>query len=177
MSKLELVVPALHQLIPVPQGDQDQSVLADTDKLRQQRLLDRDKHHYKQLWTKDPHGGQYRKVAPARKTEEALQTMEPGYEKPKSGPTTNFVGNHMTQGAIDLVQAELLPPADSSLLLLKHTPYQQPKLIAIRCHGPTAPEHKTISNYTWWDNGDFIYVSVPTTALLFGSASHQTAVL
>ncbi|KAL0026662.1 hypothetical protein WJX79_002344 [Trebouxia sp. C0005] len=147
MSDLELDVPALHQLISVTQGDQDQSVLADTNQLRQQRLVDRDKHHHKQLWTKDPHGGQYRK------------TIEPGYEKPKSGPTTNFVGNHMTQGAIDLVQAELSPPADHSLLLLKDTPYQQPDLIAIECHGPIAPEHKTISKYTWWDNGDFIWSS------------------
>lgn len=79
----------------------------------------------------------------------------------------------MTQGAIDLVQAELSPPADHSLLLLKDTPYQQPDLIAIECHGPIAPEHKTISKYTWWDNGDFICVSVPTKALLLGSASHQ----
>ncbi|KAA6424798.1 MAG: hypothetical protein FRX49_04972 [Trebouxia sp. A1-2] len=173
MSDLELDVPALHQLISVTQGDQDQSVLADTNQLRQQRLVDRDKHHHKQLWTKDPHGGQYRKVAFARKTEVTLQTIEPGYEKPKSGPTTNFVGNHMTQGAIDLVQAELSPPADHSLLLLKDTPYQQPDLIAIECHGPIAPEHKTISKYTWWDNGDFICVSVPTKALLLGSASHQ----
>ena len=31
-----------------------------------------------------------------------------GYEKPMSGPTTNFVGNHMMQGAIDLVQSELV---------------------------------------------------------------------
>lgn len=62
MSDLELDVPALHQLISVTQGDQDQSVLADTNQLRQQRLVDRDKHHHKQLWTKDPHGGQYRKV-------------------------------------------------------------------------------------------------------------------
>jgi len=79
----------------------------------------------------------------------------------------------MTQGAIDLVQAELSPPAELSLLLLKDTPYQQPKLIAIGRHGPPAPEHKIISNYTWWDNGDFICVSVPTKALLSGSASHQ----
>lgn len=62
MSDLQLVVPAVRQLISVTQGDQDQSVLADTDKVRQQRLLDREKHHHRQLWTKDPHGGQYRKV-------------------------------------------------------------------------------------------------------------------
>jgi hypothetical protein len=133
MSNFELVVPAARKLNSVTRSDQDQSVLADSDKLRQQRLLDRDKHHHKQLWTKDPHGGQYRKVwqsycildvsskttcavtqpgiqvdkyhletetlsdnylqvAPARKTEVTLQTIEPGHEKPKSGPTTNFVG-------------------------------------------------------------------------------------
>ncbi|DBB16352.1 TPA: hypothetical protein ACH3X3_014649 [Trebouxia sp. C0006] len=172
MSNLELLVPAVGQLISVTRGDHDQSVLSDTDTLRQQRLSDRDKHHHKQLWTKHPHGGQYRKVVSAKKTEVTLQTIEPGYEKPKSGPTTNFVGNHMTQGAIDLVQAELSPPADLSLLLLKDTPYQQPQLIAVGCHEPTAPEHKTISNYTWWDSGDFICVSVPTEALLSGSASH-----
>lgn len=64
MSNLELFVPAVRQLISVTRGDHhhDQSVLSDTDTLRQQRLLDRDKHHHKQLWTKDPHGGQYRKV-------------------------------------------------------------------------------------------------------------------
>ena len=28
--------------------------------------------------------------------------VEPGYEKPQTGATSNFVGNHMTQGAIDL---------------------------------------------------------------------------
>eukprot|EP00976_Prorocentrum_cordatum_P002845 55123-Prorocentrum_minimum.AAC.2 len=55
----------------------------------------------------------------------SLIRTEPGYEKPASGPTTNFVGNHMTQvtvvsnymyhceedvGAIDLVQSELTRP-------------------------------------------------------------------
>jgi len=59
MSDLQLVVPAVRQLISVTQGE---SVLAVTDKVRQQRLLDREKHHHRQLWTKDPHGGQYRKV-------------------------------------------------------------------------------------------------------------------
>ena len=31
-------------------------------KTLEQRVLDRDKHFYKQLWTKDAHGGPYRKV-------------------------------------------------------------------------------------------------------------------
>jgi hypothetical protein len=35
---------------------------------------------------------------------------ELGYEQPQTGPTTNFVGNHMTQGAIDLVQLQLTRP-------------------------------------------------------------------
>lgn len=34
--------------------------------------------------------------------------LELGYHFPvETGPTSNFVGNHMTQGAIDLVQSEL----------------------------------------------------------------------
>lgn len=33
--------------------------------------------------------------------------MELGYEEAEVGPTSNFVGNHMTQGAIDMVQALL----------------------------------------------------------------------
>jgi hypothetical protein len=33
--------------------------------------------------------------------------LELGYQRVELGPTSNFVGNHMTQGAIDLVQAEL----------------------------------------------------------------------
>ena len=32
---------------------------------------------------------------------------ELGYEKIRSGPTSNFVGTHMPQGAIELVQSEL----------------------------------------------------------------------
>lgn len=36
-----------------------------------------------------------------------MAQRELGYEKVEVGPTTNFVGNHMTQAAIDLVQAEL----------------------------------------------------------------------
>ena len=36
-----------------------------------------------------------------------LIQVELGYEEAECGPTSNFVGNHMTQGAIDLVQAEL----------------------------------------------------------------------
>jgi hypothetical protein len=42
----------------------------------------------------------------------------PGYERPQMGPTTNFVGNHMTQGAIDMVQMQLKrrPPSPQALI-------------------------------------------------------------
>lgn len=47
---------------------------------------------------------------------------ELGYERAERGPTTNFVGNHMTQAAIDLVQAELQQPSSPSVLLLQDRP-------------------------------------------------------
>ena len=85
-------------------------------------------HHHKQVWTKDAHGGPYLKVATkARdKISESLQRAmvlsgprdspcRPedllGYERVEAGPTTNLVGNHMTRGAVELVQAELSGPA------------------------------------------------------------------
>ncbi len=70
----------------------------------------------KTVWDKKAHGGKYYiSTGEKKKGYDALeQTLdgtiikrEPGYEKPQSGHTTNFVGNHMTQGAIDLVQHEL----------------------------------------------------------------------
>lgn len=72
---------------------------------------------YPRVWTKEPHGGKYKiSTGPgSRSGYDALEQrpdgsiipVEPGYEKPATGATTNFVGNHMTQGAIDLVQNEL----------------------------------------------------------------------
>ncbi len=32
--------------------------------LQEQRAADRERHHHKEIWTKDPHGGPYRKVLP-----------------------------------------------------------------------------------------------------------------
>lgn len=53
--------------------------------------------------------------------------MELGYHfGVETGPTSNFVGNHMTQGAIDLVQAEL-GQISSKVLLLRAT-QKGPKL-------------------------------------------------
>jgi len=75
---------------------------------------------YPRVWTKGAHGGKYKiSMGPGARTGyDALEqnpdgsalTVAPGYEKPDSGATTNFVGNHMTQGAIDLVQNELTRP-------------------------------------------------------------------
>ena len=72
-----------------------------------------------------PHGGAYKISsgpgasggydALAQRPDGTVIAVEPGYERPAIGPTTNFVGNHMTQGAIDLAQGELTradPDAD-----------------------------------------------------------------
>jgi hypothetical protein len=70
----------------------------------------------KTVWDKKAHGGKYYiSTGEKKKGYDALEQTpdgtiikrEPGYEKPQSGHTINFVGNHMTQGAIDLVQHEL----------------------------------------------------------------------
>ena len=70
----------------------------------------------KTVWDKKAHGGKYYiSTGEKKKGYDALEQTpdgtiikrEPGYEKPQRAHTTNFVGNHMTQGAIDLVQHEL----------------------------------------------------------------------
>lgn len=61
-------------------------------------------HHHKDIWVKDPHGGPYRKVE-ARN--DNMDNCPAGYEAVEVGPTTNFVGNAMVTGAVDLVYAEL----------------------------------------------------------------------
>jgi hypothetical protein len=66
----------------------------------------------------------------------SIISVEAGYEKPSTGATTNFVGNHMTQGAIDLVQNELtrLDPSfnlrQARLDTARGTVRLPPKLIA-----------------------------------------------
>merc|ERR1712078_851541 len=82
-----------------------------------EKRRDMEAHYHKNIWTKDPHGGRYRRSTgpDARSGYDALEEtkygskVEPelGYEKPQIGPTSNFVGNHMTQGAIDLIQSQL----------------------------------------------------------------------
>ncbi|KAL3152133.1 hypothetical protein ABBQ32_001231 [Trebouxia sp. C0010 RCD-2024] len=67
----------------------ERAVAAAAEQLHQQRLIERDQHHHKQLWTKESHGGPYRK---AESPGHPQHKPKLGYERPKSGPTTNFVG-------------------------------------------------------------------------------------
>lgn len=114
--------------------------------LREQR----ESHKHKTIWTKDAHGGPYKKVwgvlvltlstrfslghvrlyqsqryhmthpnlyfqandksgiDPLKENlDGSTKSVALGHEVAEVGPTSNFVGNHMTQGAIDMVQALL----------------------------------------------------------------------
>lgn len=45
----------------------------------------------------------------------AQERDEPGYERVEIGPTSNFVGDHMTQGAVELARADLVRPDRDSI--------------------------------------------------------------
>ena len=105
------------QQLPVPTlRAQNTSAVEDADDGQRKPYGKR----YPRVWTKDAHGGKYSiSTGPgARGGYDALEehpdgtalVIEPGYEKPPTGATTNFVGNHMTQGAIDLAQDALTAP-------------------------------------------------------------------
>jgi tetratricopeptide (TPR) repeat protein len=102
---------------------------------------------------------------------------EIGYEKPQSGPTTNFVGNHMTQGAIDLVQAQL-SQEDRAHRLLKAQQYDamytKPKLMASSANAALSTPECTstsivpvsriwtpVQQFRWTDKGGYIQIKVP----------------
>ena len=70
----------------------------------------------------------------------------------------------MTQGAIDLVQAELTMPGEPAVLLLQHKPCKGPELLATQPAPPKAQLPKAITKYTWWDSKDFISISIPVSA-------------
>eukprot|EP00873_Tetraselmis_striata_P007689 jgi/Tetstr1/427953/TSEL_018027.t1 len=145
-----------------------------------------EEHHHKEIWTKDPHGGSHRKYGnDLTEGYDALEmpngvavTPDIGYEKPQSGPTTNFVGNHMTQGAIDLVQAQL-GKEDDAHLLLRDQEYDRlfgkPKLLPTSqkpsATGDPAPGNAlvvadqrvwaNVQTYQWADDGSHITITVP----------------
>jgi len=90
-----------------------------------------------------------------------------GFEKPASGPTTNFVGNHMTQGAIDLVQAQLARrdprQEEAAWRRYMHT-YHPPKRIAGAAGAAAAaaaPPESEVPRFRWRQEGGEVLVTVP----------------
>lgn len=88
---------------------------------------------------------------------------ELGFEKADLGPTTNFVGNHMTQGAIDLVQAELEGPQEEEapLLLGLGAVEQRGPLLLGTAPAPTPPIALPLAQYRWWNEGGCVCLEVP----------------
>ena len=152
----------------------------------------------KRVWTKDAHGGAYRiSTGPgARGGYDALEQLpdgrprdvDPGYEKPATGPTTNFVGNHMTQGAIDLAQNALSrpdPDAEARLARLeaaRGVHRKPPQKLPPALPPPIDPIDETdgdapnvgsknvgskedvrrvpVERYAWRDGGDRVFVTL-----------------
>lgn len=71
MAERQLVVATSSQAVATSFGDR--CVAANSEQLHQQRLEEREKHHHKQLWTKDSHGGPYRKVSISTTSREPLK--------------------------------------------------------------------------------------------------------
>ena len=84
-------------------------------------------------------------------------------------PRVWCAGNHMTQGAIDLVQAQLKPPPFPSLPLLQHVSSSLPELISTD-EITRPPQHKPITKYTWQDEGDFIGITIHKDAITSATA-------
>ena len=92
-----------------------------------------------------------------------------GYEEVAVGPTSNFVGNHMTQAAVDLVQYQLRRP-DLEHERRKHLRYQQtyhpPRRVGAAAARPAAaPEARAVERYTWADAGAFVEVRIDALAV------------
>ncbi|CAK0784952.1 hypothetical protein CVIRNUC_008157 [Coccomyxa viridis] len=162
-------------------GDELYDVLL-REKQMDQRRRDQKEHSHKHIWTKEPHGGRYRDTfshgydALKERPDGKYLKVLPGYERPQCGPTTNFVGNHMTQGAIDLVQMELQPAADPNVRLLELNPHVDTKLLALDSTeaasetGP-GPQALPVQEYSWQDKGSHIHVRVTSTGHVAGSTS------
>lgn len=93
--------------------------------------------------------------------------MELGYERAETGPTSNFVGNHMTQGAIDLVQAELERPAVATPAPLLALSASRPQLVGSSAGAPLERSLavQQLQRYRWWDGGEVVHVEVPLEQL------------
>jgi len=125
-----------------------------------------------EVWTKEPHGGAYRRAGPGaaggydaleQRPDGSARECDLGFEKPASGPTTNFVGNHMTQGAIDLVQAQLARrdprQEEAAWRRYMHT-YHPPKRIAGEA-AAAAPPEREVPRFRWRQEGGEVLVTVP----------------
>lgn len=142
-----------------------------------------DPYAYSRTWTKEAYGGEYH-VARSRVGADAMQEkadeVELGYEKPVGGVTTNFVGNHMTQGAIDLVQAELNRPdpyyeARALGAAAARAPRALPQRVeadaeagADAATGAVVPREEAVSapeRFSWSDEGANVVVRVPEPRL------------
>jgi len=138
--------------------------------------------HYPSVWTKDPHGGPYRidKGPGASKGYDALEQKSDGtlierpagYEKPQSGPTTNFVGNHMTQGAIDLVQYELTKTDPNQelrrqrIINARGIELKPPALLSVTEEARSnVGTRQKIESFSWYDNRDAIRISVSMSTM------------
>ena len=137
---------------------------------------------FPRVWTAGAHGGKRwgdHGRPGARGGYDALEehpdgtalVIEPGYEKPPTGATTNFVGNHMTQGAIDLAQDALTAPDRDRERLVDHSKKQRggdvdarglsvllarylPRRTTVRF--PQRPNEKAeaIERYVWVDEAE-----------------------
>ncbi|EFJ45209.1 hypothetical protein VOLCADRAFT_94363 [Volvox carteri f. nagariensis] len=115
------------------------------------RRAEAERHHHRCIWVKEPHGGPYRKAVSSRGpgasasssssargsgtlavSAGVVRPAEPGYEVVEVGPTTNFVGNAMSAGAVDLVMAQLEQ-------LQNQTSNERPYSLAY------APKHSAVS--------------------------------
>lgn len=102
--------------------------------------------------------------------------MELGYERVKVGPTSNFVGNHMTQGAIDLVQAQLDLCHRAALLKLDAGDTGRPQLLqtAALSAQPSleAATFRKIHVYHWSDDGSKVTLDIPVQQMELGDDNH-----
>ena len=103
---------------------------------------------------------------PLTQTPDGREKIMPlGYEKTELGPTTNFVGNHMTQGAIDLVKADLEEdsPVAAPMPRLAEFPAARPLGLSSGYSNelaPAAPTAQQIEHYGWEEVNVAIRLSI-----------------
>ena len=154
--------------------------LVQRENLRQQRREKDNAHQYKAVRTKEPHGGKNRAARVIGfsiiATDNALQIesrkhdsevpREPGHERVDVSPTTNFVGDHMTQAAIDLVHSRLESTLSTNFqnsvverqdVQLKPVSVERRTLLAVDAT-------QRIDRYGWYDCGAYakLEISLPT---------------